>query len=129
MNEVLKEFLMSVVTLLSLVLSSCITKLFTIKIAAISNKAKNEKRSAFLNWINEIIVQCVDTTTQTYVDNLKKTGSFTVEAQEEALKQTLTHINNLLSETDTETLNKYVGDASTWITTSIQSYIQESKKA
>ena len=128
MNEILKETILSIITLFTLVLSGCITKIVTLKINELSNKTNNEKRIEFLSWVNDIVVQCVDTTTQTYVDSLKKSNSFNKEAQKEAFNRTMTNITALLSETDTEKLTNYVGDASTWLTTAIESYIQESKR-
>ena len=128
MNEILKEAILSIITLFTLILSGCITKIVTLKINELSNKTNNEKRVEFLSWVNDIVVQCVDTTTQTYVDSLKKSNSFDKEAQKEAFNKTMTNITSLLSETDTEKLTGYVGDVSIWLTTAIESYIQESKK-
>jgi hypothetical protein len=128
MNEILKETILSVITLFTIILSGCITKIITLKINELSNKTKNEKKLEFLAWVNNIVVQCVDTTTQTYVESLKNSNSFDKEAQKEAFDKTMTNITNLLSDADTQILTNYVGDVSTWLTTAIESYIQESKK-
>lgn len=128
MNEILKEVIMSVVTIMITIISGCITRVITIKINDLSTKLKDNRKAEFLNWVNSIIIQCVDTTTQTYIDNLKQTGDFNAEAQKEAFNRTMTNITNLLSEADTAQLGGYVGDVSTWITTSIESYIKNSKK-
>lgn len=128
MNEILKETILSVITLFTIILSGCITKIITLKINELSNKTKNEKKLEFLAWVNNIVVQCVDTTTQTYVESLKNSNSFDKDAQKEAFDKTMTNITNLLSDADTQILTNYVGDVSTWLTTAIESYIQESKK-
>lgn len=127
MNDILREVIMSVSTIMITILSGCITRVITIKMNDMTNKIKDSRKAEFLNWINSVIVQCVDTTTQTYIDTLKKSGNFNEEAQKEAFNRTMTNISALLSEKDLATLGGYVGDTSTWITTSIESYIKNKK--
>lgn len=127
MNDILREIIMSVTTIMITILSGCITRVITIKMNDMTNKIKDSRKAEFLNWINSVIVQCVDTTTQTYIDTLKKNGNFNEEAQKEAFNRTMTNISALLSEKDLATLGGYVGDTSTWITTSIESYIKNKK--
>jgi Ni,Fe-hydrogenase I large subunit len=128
MNEILKEVIMSVITIMITILSGCITRIITIKMNDMSNKIKDSRKVEFLNWVNSVIVQCVDTTTQTYIDTLKKNGNFNEQAQKEAFNMTMNNISSLLSEQDMSTLGGYVGDTSTWITTSIESYIKSRKE-
>jgi hypothetical protein len=128
MNEILKEVIMSVITIMITILSGCITRIITIKMNDMSNKIKDSRKVEFLNWVNSVIVQCVDTTTQTYIDTLKKNNNFNEQAQKEAFNMTMNNISSLLSEQDMSTLGGYVGDTSTWITTSIESYIKSRKE-
>lgn len=128
MNEILKEVILFVLTSMITIVSGCVTRLLTIKINEISCKVKDSRKAEFLGWVNNVIVQCVDTTTQTYIDTLRKNGKFDENAHKEAFDRTMNNISTILSEQDMATLGGYVGDASTWITTSIESYIKSSKK-
>ena len=111
------------------ILSGCITRIITIKMSDMTNRIKDSRKVEFLGWVNNIIVQCVDTTTQTYIDTLKKNGKFTVEAQKEAFKMTMSNISSILSEEDMATLGGYVGDTSVWLTTSIEACIKGKKES
>ena len=129
MNEVLKGFLFSLLSVFSTILSACIIALIRWKIEDISVRVKDEKKRRFLDWVaNDLIVKCINTTTQTYVNDLKEANSFNKEAQEKALKDTVDSVTQLLTDTNKDLLNNYVGDAETWITTCVESHITESKK-
>lgn len=127
MNEILKEVIMSVITIMITIISGCITRIITIKINELSNRIKDSRKAEFLNWVNGIIVQCIDTTTQTYIDTLKQNDKFGTAEQREAFNMTMNNITTILSDEDTAKLGGYVGDVSTWLTTSIESYIKNSK--
>lgn len=129
MNEVLKEFLLSLLSVFSTILTACIIALIRWKIEDISTRVKDEKKQRFLNWVaNDLIVKCINTTAQTYVNDLKEANSFNKKAQEKALKDTVDSVTQLLTNANKDLLDKYVGDAETWITTCVESYITESKK-
>lgn len=128
MNDILKDIIMVVFTTMLTIVSGCITRIITIKINDISSRMKDHRKAEFLLWINNVITQCVDTTTQTYIDSLKAKGEFNVEAQKEAFDRTMSNITQLLSEQDMATLGGYVGDTSIWITTAIEAYIKSTKK-
>ena len=130
MNELLKEFLLTFLTALATGLSAVIIKLITAKIAYITAKTQDEKKVRFLTWLEEdVIVKCINTTTQTYVDELKKQGNFNADAQKIAMEKTTEAILTVLTEADKELLETYVDDISTWITTRVESYMQSLKDA
>lgn len=128
MNELLKEFLLTFLTALATGLAAVIIKLITAKIAYITAKTQDEKKIRFLTWLEEdVIVKCINTTTQTYVDELKKQGNFNADAQKIAMEKTTEAILTVLTEADKELLETYVDDISTWITTRVESYMQSLK--
>ena len=128
MNEILKECLLSLITLVMTILSSCIIRLISIKIEEISVRTKDEKKRQFLHWVaNDLVVKCINTTTQTYVESLKASNSFDEAAQKEAMNKTITAVTNLLTESNAQLLNEYVGDSNAWITACVENYIKESK--
>ena len=77
--------------------------------------------------IGEIVANVVEETNQTYVDELKKAGEFTKEAQVTALNKSLTKAINLLSDDLKKLIIEYSGDLEGYLTTLIESYIKINK--
>lgn len=128
MNELLKEFLLTFLTVLATGLATVIIKLITAKINYITTKTQDEKKLRFLTWLEEdVIVKCINTTTQTYVEALKEQGNFNAEAQKVAMEKTTEAVLTVLTDADKELLETYVDDISTWITTRVESYMQNIK--
>lgn len=128
MNELLKEFLLTFLTVLATGLATVIIKLITAKINYITTKTQDEKKIRFLTWLEEdVIVKCINTTTQTYVESLKEQGNFNAEAQKVAMEKTTEAVLTVLTDADKELLETYVDDISTWITTRVESYMQSIK--
>lgn len=129
MNEFYKELLLGILTLVISGIGTLIMKLISIKISSIRVQTSNQRKIAFLDWIEkDVIVKCINTTTQTYVQSLKDSNNFNKEAQKEALEKTVNAVKELLTKDNTEILSSYVGDITAWITTHIENYILESKK-
>ena len=128
MNELLKEFLLTFLTVLATGLATVVIKLITAKINYITTKTNDEKKVRFLTWLEEdVIIKCINTTTQTYVDALKEQGNFNAEAQKIAMEKTTEAILTVLTDADKALLETYVDDISTWITTRVESYMQSLK--
>lgn len=128
MNELLKEFLLTFLTVLATGLATVVIKLITAKINYITTKTNDEKKVRFLTWLEEdVIIKCINTTTQTYVDALKEQGNFNAEAQKIAMEKTTEAILTVLTDADKALLETYVDDISTWITTRVESYMQNIK--
>ena len=128
MNEIFKTFLMSLVTVLATGIGGCIIKLLQAKIDEVISRTQDEKKKAFLTWVEyDVIEKCINTTTQTYVDALKESGDFNSESQKQAMEKTVSTVMELLTESNVELLSTYVGDVSTWITASVENYLQKSK--
>lgn len=129
MNEFYREFLLGLITLVVSGIGTLVMKLISIKIDSIIAQTSEQKKIAFLNWVEkDIIIKCINTTTQTYVQSLKDNKNFDKEAQKEALEKTADAVKQLLTKDNTEILSSYVGDITAWITTHIENYILESKK-
>lgn len=129
MNEIFKEFIITFLTVLATGVATCLIKLLNAKIESIAQTTEDEKKLRFLNWVeNDVIVKCINTTTQTYVQALKEQDKFTAESQRIAMAKTVTSVLNVLTEADNELLAEYVDDVTTWITTRIEAYMHESKK-
>ena len=117
------------VTLVATGIGTFLIQLLSAKIKAIINTTEDTKKQRFLTWVNdELIVKCINTTTQTFVEELKSSNSFDKASQEKALQKTVDAVITLLTDTNKQLLEEYVGDTNAWITMCVENFIQKSKK-
>ena len=76
----------------------------------------------------DIIESAIETTSQTYVDALKKQGTFNKEAQEEALKRTVEDAMLLLPSEAKALIEVTFNDLDKWVRNYVESYLREQKK-
>ena len=109
------------------VLTAYFIKFVNAKSAEIGTKVKNETQKKYLEMLNSTITDCVIATTQTYVDSLKKQGTFDAEAQKVAFTMTYESVVKLLTDEATEYLNEAVGDLQLYITQKIEAEVNLNK--
>ncbi len=120
MNEILLNILSVVVSAVVLPLISLIgAKL----VSFINAKINNEKASKLLEKATEIVTSAVRSVFQTYVEALKKNGTFDKDSQLFALNQAKTiAINQMTDEVKTYISATY-GDLDNWLSTNIEATI------
>lgn len=118
-----------------LVIFPLIGILAIVLIAFISAKKKqikentdNEILHKYVDMLDKTITECVLTTTQTYVDSLKKQGAFDAEAQKNAFEETYRNVMLILSTDAVEYLQEAMGDLQTYVYNKIESEVFVSKK-
>ena len=109
------------------VLTAFFVKWVNAKTAEIADTRKNEIEKKYLNMLNNTISDCVIATTQTYVDALKKQGTFDAEAQKIAFNMTYEAVVKLLTDEATNYLNEAVGDLNLYITQKIEAEVNLTK--
>ena len=87
----------------------------------------NEIAQKYTNMIYQAVVDCVIATNQTYVDSLKKSGSFDEAAQKEAFNRTMNAIMTILSDDAKEYITEATGDLNTYLTQLIESEVNKRK--
>lgn len=97
------------------------------KCEQLKDRVENDKVKNLISRVDYIVRVCVEATNQTFVESLKKENGFDSEKQKEAFKKTFESIVAMLSEEDKEKIAANFGDMSTFITTSIETYIKDSK--
>lgn len=95
----------------------------------LASSSKNEMQKKYIEMLNETITDCVIATSQTYVDSLKKQGTFDAEAQKVAFNMTYEAVIKLLTNEATEYLNEAVGDLTLYITQKIESEVKTNKSS
>ena len=125
--EMLAEIFEVCIIPLLTVLTAYFIKFVNAKSAEIGTNVKNETQKKYLEMLNNTITDCVIATTQTYVDSLKKQGTFDAEAQKVAFTMTYEAVVKLLTDEATEYLNEAVGDLNLYITQKIESEVNLNK--
>ena len=78
--------------------------------------------------VENLILDVVTSTTQTFVDELKKHGTFDEEAQREAFEITKNTVMELISEETMNILVTLYQDVDTWINNKIEKAVFDTKK-
>lgn len=98
------------------------------KIQEMKKKTDNELAQQYLDMLNDTIARAVLTTTQTYVETLKKEGRFDAEAQKIAFEKTFSAVKSVLTDEAIKYIETAVGDLTTYITNSIEYQVKLNKE-
>ena len=120
LNVLYNVFEVAIIPLLGAATLYLIT-LIDAKKKELKEKAKNETTKKYIDMLDDTIINCIIATNQTYVDALKKAGSFDLEAQKQAFKLTYEAIMNILTDEAKLYLNEAIKDLNVYITNKIES--------
>ena len=109
------------------VLTAYAVKYIKVKSMEITEKADNALVDKYTVMLADTISACVLATNQTYVEALKKQGSFDVEAQKEAFNKTFYAVMGVLTEDAKEYLATLYGDANAYLTARIEAEVNLQK--
>lgn len=125
MNEILLNVLSVVVTAVVLPLISWAGARL---VAWLNTKIKNENAKQQLTTATTIVANAVGLVAQTYVDSLKKNGSFDAESQKEALTKAKNAALSQMNQEIRDYITTTYGDLETWLVTQIEATINALKK-
>ena len=91
-------------------------------------KTKNETTKKYIEMLDKTIVECVIATNQTYVEALKKQGSFDAEAQKKAFQLTFDSIMAILTDDAQSYLTEAIKDLNVYITNKIEAQVAAAKQ-
>ncbi len=97
-------------------------------IGYIKLKANNEKLAFYFDRAEDAIYTAVEEIQQTFVDDVKKRGTWDKEAATQAFELALSKAKSLMSQAVYDMIDHAVGDANTWLTAKIESTVYELKK-
>ena len=124
MNEILLNILSVVVSAVVLPLISLIgAKL----VSFINTKINDEKASKLLSKATEIVTNAVRSVFQTYVEALKKNGTFDKESQISALNQAKNIAISQMTDEVKDYISATYGDLDNWLSTNIEATINTLK--
>ncbi len=127
MPEIVIQIIQVCVIPLFGILTKYLVDYLTAKRNEINSKTDNETAQKYTNMIYQTVVDCVIATNQTYVDSLKKSGSFDEAAQKEAFNRTMNAIMTILSDDAKEYITEATGDLNTYLTQLIEAEVNKRK--
>ena len=127
MPEIVIQIIQVCVIPLLGILTKYLVDYLTAKRNEINSKTDNETAQKYTNMIYQTVVDCVIATNQTYVDSLKKSGSFDEAAQKEAFNRTMNAIMIILSDDAKEYITEATGDLNTYLTQLFEAEVNKRK--
>ena len=94
----------------------------------LNTKIKNEKVRTALSNARDIIAAAVAETSQTFVDDLKKTGDFSEALKVEAYNKTFSRVMDQLTDEARALIGAATGDFGAWIAAEIEKAVKDGKK-
>lgn len=101
--------------------------LIKVKIQELKQKKDNEMYTKYLGMLETTIIDCVISTTQTYVEALKKQGKFDADAQKVAFTKTYTNVMAILNKDAKKYLEEAIGDLETYVYNKIEAEVNLTK--
>jgi hypothetical protein len=111
------------------ILAAFVIKWLNKKSESIVNQIENDTASRYINEISEIVADVVYYVSQTYVDELKKSGTFNTTNQEHALKNAKETAAEYLSEGAKKLIEDTYGDLYSYLELKIEAEINAIKKS
>ena len=126
--EVLQNVLYAVIAAAVPVITTFICRWLASLYDGNKTKIKNEQVQAVLGRVADMIVSVVETTTSTYVKQLKEDNLFNADAQKEAFNKTFEAVKKQLTEESTKIIAETYGDVEIYLTNKIEQLVEELKK-
>lgn len=104
-----------------------IKKFIEAKIDELQANTDNAIVDKYLQIAEESVIKAVETVTQIYVDELKKLGSFDLQAQQVAFTKAKDMLELLITEEVKDCIAEVYGDYDAWIKASIESAVRVTK--
>ena len=126
-NEMLQTLLYAIITGAVGVLTTFATLWIKQKMGIAQANAKTEEGKKYLSMLEETVINCVLTTNQTYVSNLKQNNMFDAEAQKKAFDMTYQSVMNVLNADAQKFLNEAYNDVPALVTQMIEAQVNKNK--
>ena len=126
--EFVQELLFAIIAAAVPVVTTFLCRWLVSLSEANKTKVKNEKTQATMGRVTDMIIAAVETTTSTYVKQLKAENLFDADAQKEAFNRTFETVKRQLTEDSKKVIAETYGDVETYITNKIEQFVEELKK-
>ena len=125
MNEMILTMLQSILILAVALLTVYAVKWVAAKTNQAKNAVENETARKYIGEASKAVTDAVLATSQTYVDTMKKTGSFSKENQKEALKLAVETAKDQMTKGAEDFIKTAYGDVNKYLETKIEAEIKD----
>jgi hypothetical protein len=126
-NNILTACGIIIMAVVSYILVPLIKRAGAAVTARVEEKTKSEKLAQAVERASVVVEQVVVAVTQTYVDDLKKSGSFDGDAQKQALTMAKEAAASLISDEVQRLITEHYNDFSEWLLSAIEAAVARSK--
>lgn len=95
---------------------------------ALKTQVDNTLYHKYIDLLSQTITDCVIATNQTYVDSLKASGTFDIDAQKKAFEDTCNNVLAILSYDAKEYLSVALGDLQAYIANRVEAEVKLNKQ-
>ncbi|MDY4183917.1 MAG: hypothetical protein SOX92_06475 [Candidatus Onthovivens sp.] len=95
---------------------------------ALKTQVDNTLYHKYIDLLSQTITDCVIATNQTYVDSLKASGTFDIDAQKKAFEDTCNNVLAILSDDAKEYLSVALGDLQAYIANRVEAEVKLNKQ-
>ena len=127
MTEMLSTVLQAVLTVVIPIIASYFIKYLNAQVSLAAARQGNELVTRYLEEIAKAVENAVLFTSQTYTDQMKKSGSFNLEEQKEALKRALQMAKGALTSDALSFISMTYGDLQAYLTLQIEAEVRAQK--
>lgn len=127
MQELLYTLLQAVIVAAVPVLTAYAVRFLHIKAEHAKTAANNETAGRYIVEIADAVTTAVLHTTQTYTDELKKSGTFSAENQREAFNKATAQARELLTADASRFINTAYGDINKYLASKIEAEVKALK--
>lgn len=127
MPEIVIQIIEACIVPLLGILTKFLVDFLSAKRDELNSKTDSEIAQKYTNMIYQTVVDCVIATNQTFVESLKKSGSFDEAAQKEAFNRTMSAVMAILSDDAKEYIAEATGDLNTYLIQLIEAEVNKRK--
>ena len=128
MKDLIMQLMFAVITAAVPVLTTFIVQCIMRLKENLLAQTDSTKQAWYVEEIAKAVTEAVSATSQTYVDALKKAGTFDLEAQKEAARRALAAALAAISPAAQEFIGRMYGDISEYLATRIEAEVRKQKQ-
>lgn len=127
MKDLIFELLQAVIVVAVPIVTTYLCKFLATKKDEAKSKIENETAKGLIDSALDAVVTAVTYTNQTYVDALKRSGTFTVENQREAFQKAYDTAVQIMTQEAANYIDQVYGSISDWLTAQIEAQVKAQK--
>ena len=124
LNQIFQVCIIPLLGVLTTFLVAYINK----KKEALKTQVDNTLYHKYIDLLSQTITDCVIATNQTYVDSLKASGTFDIDAQKKAFEDTCNNVLAILNDDAKEYLSVALGDLQAYIANRVEAEVKLNKQ-